>query len=180
MADKPATTRRRGQPTLLTPETKDRIVSVVKSGAYLDDAAAYVGVGRSTVFLWLTEGRKATDKRANGQELTEHEQRCADFLDAVETARAEAGLRNLALIQTAAQEGAWQAAAWYLERTNPRKWGRHDTVELTGADGGPIQVEHSVKDSLAAKFAAAERAARDIIEAEPAEDTEPGQLRAAK
>lgn len=180
MATKPEA-KRTGRPTLLTDELEQRIVNVVKSGAYLDDAAAYAGIARSTLFQWLATGKQADTKHANGHELTDHEQRCRAFMDAVETARAEAGLRNLALIQTAAQEGAWQAAAWYLERTNPKKWGRHDTVELTGADGGPIVVEHSVKDTLRAKFEAAEAAALQVIEGTVVDDdTGPGELRAAK
>jgi hypothetical protein len=89
-------------------------------------------------------------------------------------------LRNIGIIQTAAQNGTWQAAAWYLERTNPKKWGRHDTVEVTGTDGGAIQVEVSVKDTLRAKFEAAERAALDVIEAEVIDDESPKELRATK
>jgi hypothetical protein len=88
-----------------------------------------------------------------------------NFLNVVEKARADAVIRNVGIIQQAAQDGSWQASAWYLERTNPRKWGRHETVEITGADGGAIQVQHSVKDTLAAKFAAAEKAALQVIEA---------------
>ena len=85
------------------------------------------------------------------------------------------------MIQKAAQEGSWQASAWYLERTNPRKWGRTETVEITGADGGAIAVAYSIKESLAEKFAAAERIALDRIEdAEIVEDDGPQELRAAK
>ncbi len=35
----------------------------------------------------------------------------------------------------------WQAAAWRLERKMPHKWGRH---EVTGADGGAIQVKAGI------------------------------------
>lgn len=154
-----------GQPTLLTNETQDRIVSVVRSGAYLDDAAMFAGVSRSTVMKWLARGRKAEDAQEHGEQLDEQDLRCLSFYMDVEAARAEAAVRNLALVQAAAQNGVWQAAAWYLERTNPRKWGRHETVEVTGADGGPIQVEHSVKDTLRAKFEQAERVALEVLEA---------------
>ena len=149
---------------MLTDDVQDRIVTAIRAGSYLDDAASYAGISRAVVFKWLAQGRDAQERRDTGSDLTDFETRLVDFLDAVEKARADAVIRNVGIIQSAAQDGQWQAAAWYLERTNPRKWGRHETVELTGADGGAIQVEHSVKDTLAAKFAAAEKAALDVIE----------------
>jgi hypothetical protein len=45
----------------------------------------------------------------------------------------------VAIIQKAANEGTWQAAAWFLERTNPRKWGRHETVEIGVAEDKPLE-----------------------------------------
>jgi hypothetical protein len=38
----------------------------------------------------------------------------------------------------------WQAAAWRLERKKPHKWGRHEPHEVTGADGGAIEVKAGV------------------------------------
>jgi hypothetical protein len=169
-----------GRQTLLTPQVHETIVNAVRIGAYLDDAASLAGISRGTLFRWLAEGRDANDKSDAGEEITDRETLCRDFCDAVEKARADAMLRNIGVIQTAAQNGTWQAAAWYLERTNPKKWGRHDTVEVTGADGGAIQVEVSVKDTLRAKFEAAERAALDVIEGEVIDDESPKELRATK
>jgi transposase len=163
----------------LTPVIHETIVNAVRLGMYLDDAAAIAGIGRSTLFLWLQKGQDIRDSDRTDEELTQHERDVVELLDAVEKARADATLRNIGVIQQAASDGTWQAAAWYLERTNPKKWGRHETVEITGADGGPIQVQHSVKDALAEKFRAAEVAARNVIEATVVED-EPKELRKAK
>lgn len=58
-------------------------------------------------------------------------------------ARGEAEIRALTLIQRAANEGSWQAAAWYLERSHPDKWGKRERLQLEGAGGGPVQ--HEVK-----------------------------------
>jgi hypothetical protein len=130
---------RPGRTPLLNAQTQDRIVSAVRAGSYLDDAAALAGIGRATLFEWLTRGRLADQKAQTGEKLTDRERLYLDFTDAVETARAEAQLRNVAIIQKAANEGTWQAAAWFLERTNPRKWGRHETVEIGVAEDKPLE-----------------------------------------
>ena len=168
------------RPTSLTDDVQERIINAIKAGSYLDDAANYAGITYRTVANWMQKGREAQQRLDNGDtDLTPNEHLYVHFFHAVENARAQAVVRNVDIIQSAAQNGQWQAAAWYLERTNPRKWGRHETVEITGADGGAIQVEHSVKDTLAAKFAAAEKAAMQVIETREA-DTPQAELRRAQ
>lgn len=154
-------------------------MTAIRLGMYLDDAAAMAGISKTTLYNWLSMGKDAVDKHGHGDTLTDKETQLVDFLNAVEKARADAVMRNIGVIQKAAQDGSWQASAWFLERTNPKKWGRHETVEITGADGGAIQVEHSVKDTLAAKFAAAEKAALQIVDTDIVDD-QPKQLRKAK
>lgn len=36
----------------------------------------------------------------------------------------------------------WRAEAWWLERQRRDEFGRAERVEVTGAEGGPVQVEH--------------------------------------
>jgi hypothetical protein len=52
----------------------------------------------------------------------------------------------LAKIEAAANEGAWQAAAWKLERRYPHEYGR-SAVEVSGRDGGAIKIDHKVEDA---------------------------------
>ena len=171
------------RPTALTPEVFDAIVTALQAGNYIDDAAAYAGVHQRLVFTWLEKGRNADEADEQGLPLTPNERLYMHFLHAVETARSQAVVRNVAIIQQAAQT-QWQAAAWFLERTNPRKWGRHETVEITGEDGGPIRVEQSAKSTLADKFAAVEAVARQIVDTVATDDDdtvteEPPALKAA-
>lgn len=117
-----------GRKTKLTPEVQEKVVAALLAGNYQEKAAAYAGVNVATYFRWLAEGESD-----DGRELYR------EFHDAVENARASAEVQSVGLIRQAANAGTWQAAAWWLERSNPRAWGRRDGLELTGKDGGPVR-----------------------------------------
>ena len=130
----------KGRPTKLTPEVQDRIIEALRAGNYQDTAAAYAGVSRTAFYRWMEQGAQ-DDAPAIYR----------DFRDAVEKARSEAEVRNVALIQRAAQEGTWQAAAWFLERSFQQRWGRKQ--EVSGPGGGPIQVEQLSPDEARQRLA---------------------------
>jgi transposase len=94
----------------LTPEVQAQICEAVAAGNTRHDAAAYAGVGRSTFLAWLARGKQ---KKGGA--------RYRDFRDAVKKAEADAVVRNVAIIQQAADK-TWQAAAWWLERKYPQDW----------------------------------------------------------
>jgi hypothetical protein len=125
---------------LLTDETHDRIIGALRLGNYVEHAATYAGISRATLYNWLKKGDAARQKREAGEDLDETEQRYAHFSEEVDTARAAAIVRNVGIIQQAAQTN-WQAAGWFLERTAPQHFGRQIRTELSGPNSGPIQVE---------------------------------------
>ena len=98
-----------GRPKL-DPATMQRIVDLIRAGNYLEVAATAAGIHRSTLHRWLKYGRA----RQKG--------RFKKFVLAVEKAQAEAESRDVALIARAATED-WRAAAWRLERKQPRRYG---------------------------------------------------------
>ena len=58
---------------------------------------------------------------------------------AVLEAEAQAEVDAVVAIRTAF--GAdWRAAVAFLERRHTQRWGRTNRVELTGAEGGPVQL----------------------------------------
>lgn len=124
---------RTGRPTALNAEVQDRIIQALTAGNYQDTAARYAGVDESTFYRWMQKGADP-DAPAIYR----------DFRQAVETARSQAEVRAVALINQAAQNGTWQAAAWYLERSHPQRWGRFQRTEVTGRDGGPVEVDVAV------------------------------------
>jgi hypothetical protein len=107
-----------GQPTMLTPEASAIFLQQLRSGNYLEVAAALAGVDRTTVYQWLRKGRKQPTGIYH------------DFLALVEEAQAHAECRLVSLVAKAAAD-QWQAAAWHLERKFPDRWGRKERLDVT-------------------------------------------------
>jgi transposase len=120
---------RMARPVKLTTHLKEQIALAIRTGNYIEVAAAFAGVSKDTLYRWLRQGQKARSGPYR------------EFSDAVERAMAESEIRDVAIIGKAAEE-SWQAAAWRLERKHPERWGRKDKVsaEISGRDGGPIEV----------------------------------------
>ena len=103
-----------GRPTKLTPETQDSIVEAIREGMYQEIAAATVGISTSTYYRWMERGQ-------TGQPEDEPYR---EFREAIEKGRAEAERAKLKVISREAEKGNWTAAAWWLERSFPARWGR--------------------------------------------------------
>lgn len=123
------------------PEIIKRLIEALRSGNYIDDACNYAGIAESTYYLWMDRGRQEKARIDAGQPADPTEAAWLDIYSEVQRARSEAVVRNVHLIQAAARGGTWQAAAWWLERTRPDKFGRRLSAEVTGANGGPVEVE---------------------------------------
>ncbi len=112
--------------TKLTPDTKEDIVKALKAGNSRRDSALYAGIAESTFYGWMERGRA-------GEPLY------MEFLEAVEKAEAQSVVRNVAIIQRAAEE-TWQAAAWWLERKRPDDWGRRQRMDIGTDKDQPMEV----------------------------------------
>jgi hypothetical protein len=123
----------------LTDELIETIAQAIRVGSYVETAVALAGVSKDSFYRWL---RQAESDDAN--EMT------VKLSDAVKKALAEAEKRDLDVIDKAAQEGEWTAAAWRLERKFPNKWGRQSKVQLehTGMDGGPIEIQSMTDEEM--------------------------------
>ncbi len=115
-----------GRPTRYTPDRVAKILQAIRVGATQRAAAAYAGIDDSTLIRW--------------------KRRYASFAVSINEAEGAAMVGWLAKIEQAANEGAWQAAAWKLERRYPHEYGR-SAVEVSGRDGGAIKVDHKVEDA---------------------------------
>lgn len=128
------------RPTKLTPETVERVLNALQMGATYEMAAQYGGISYNTFNEWRKRGAAELERRENprvkaGTSQWEREQRFVEFYEATQRAEATAAVGWLALIENAATDGSWQAAAWKLERRYPRDYGRR-TVDVDVTSGG--------------------------------------------
>lgn len=131
-----------GRPTKLNYEVQEKIIQAIKAGNYIETAAAYAGISKSTLYDWLKRGEREKQRVAKNPSyrIRKSEKIYVEFSDAVEKALAEAEMRDVLLIGKAAEE-QWQAAAWRLERKFPERWGRR-IIEHSG----DININNPLKD----------------------------------
>jgi hypothetical protein len=101
-------------------------------------------VDETTYYRWLRKGKEIYEKDKESKDLY------CKLYQSVEKAELECMLSNLAVIENAASEGKWQAAAWTLERRFPDvfsiKSPMNVNAHLTGkTDEDPIKTESTVQ-----------------------------------
>jgi hypothetical protein len=128
------------RPIELTPEIADGIAGLVRAGNFPLRAAQAKGVPRSTWYSWLARGRAGAGRRNDGLPLPESERVFVELVDAVERAESESQIIAVNYLMKAMPTTPSAAIAW-LERRFPREWPRTERHELSGPEGGPVQVE---------------------------------------
>lgn len=148
------------RPTLLTKERTQKIADLIAAGNDAETSAVASGISKAAYYNWLARGRAEIDRLTKNPRLKSKasEQPYVEFVETIEQARAEAEARLVVLVSKAAADPkTWQAATWLLERREPKKWGRINRTEITGADGGPVKSESKVTVSDAELAALADQ-----------------------
>jgi hypothetical protein len=117
----------RGRHPKLTPKIQQDVVVSLLAGNFANTAAKYAGLHPATFWRYMKLGSEAESGPYR------------EFYDAVTKAESESEVRAVALLRKHAEK-QFQAAAWWLERKYPKRWGRKERLELTGSGGGPVQV----------------------------------------
>lgn len=134
----------RGRRSRLNPALVDQLCALLRAGNFIEAACGAVGLGVTTFHRWM---REAEEPDASDE--------LRQFRLAVKRARAEAEVEALRHIQAAAARGTWQAAAWFLERSYPERWGRRRTfaAEFSGPHQESVKptcIEEAVEIAMAA------------------------------
>lgn len=137
------------RPSKMTAKAVDAFVKATELGATRELAAQAAGWSTTTAYRYLEAGRKAQERTEAGERLAVPDRRNREFWEAVQKAEGTMAQDALGAIRRAAQEDrTWQAAAWLLERRYPEMYGRR-AVEVTGKEGGAIDVSVTAEDLLA-------------------------------
>jgi hypothetical protein len=107
-----------GRPTKYNADKHKSICDALKAGNTRRDSCGYASISQDTFSRWI--------------------ENYPEFADDVIKSESAVAMRNVALIQKAAQAGTWQAAAWWLERRRKEEFSIR--TEQTGADGSPVKV----------------------------------------
>ena len=115
--------------TILNETIQNAMVEAIEAGNYASTAAEACGIGTSTHYRWMDQGEQGIEPYRG-------------YWEAIKKAEALAEMSGVNIIKTASLD-TWTAAAWYLERKFPERWGRKDklTQEISGKDGKPIEID---------------------------------------
>ena len=98
---------------LLSPQHM-AVLAALENGCTRRAAAGHAGIHHATLYRWMDAD--------------------ATFRDEVEKAENVAEAKATVLVQKAAFEGQWTAAAWWLERRRPEQYGRRVAVDVSIKD----------------------------------------------
>lgn len=99
----PTAPKRRGRPSKYTPEMVHELTRALTLGATRGHACKVAGISEDAFARYM---------------------KIEDFAEAVKKAEGKGILQWLAVIEKAALNDNWQAAAWKLERRYPEQYGR--------------------------------------------------------
>lgn len=161
------------RPRRLSPRILSELVQVLADGNYTATACQYVGIGESTFYEWRERGQREVERLdlqgLDGEALA-LEACCGDVVEALgrcpepfdpeewvfvvfryqtERARSRAEVKTLKLIRNAA-DNSWRAAAWFLERTKPERYGLRQSANLARSTGAPVERPIVTVDELEA------------------------------
>ena len=125
--------------TKLTPAIQTAIIELIEGGNFKRTAAAACGISESTLYLWIQKGEEAKSGKY------------FEFSETIKRSEAKAEAMLIAKINRAAIDPkTWQAAAWILERSRFKDWGKKDTLDLNAKieDVTPQKLENLTTEEL--------------------------------
>lgn len=133
----------------VTPQIQEEVCKYVSEGNYFEVACSLAGVLHETAYAWIRRGRDP---------LAPNHKRYKAFYHAVLGARAKAEADGVSQVRGSGSLD-WRAAAWWLERAMPDRWGRAvippedflaPAPEKPGSPGIPKPATEDVTRMLAA------------------------------
>ena len=105
-----------GRRAKLTPEVEEKFLQAIRLGCPIKDAAGCAGIGEATYHHWRMMAESGINPVSKKRVNKATRERYINFIKRVKEVEGEATRAWLAVIEKAAKEGKWTAAAWKLER----------------------------------------------------------------
>lgn len=138
----------RWRPKTITPQLVEEIAGYVREGATLKIAARRAGVPPGILRRWMEAGEREIEgiyesaPEPGAKPERGYPSQLGLLYEAVAHALGERDASYLREIERAEGQGSqWRARAWLLEKQDPDDFGDRRAVEVSGARGGPIEVE---------------------------------------
>jgi hypothetical protein len=140
-----------------------RFLAAMKVGNFQNRAAEWAGVSARTIQTWLRIGRDHIDDDAPVVDLATVDEEFRPYVWLVlELRKAEAHSEvELVTLWRSAAKDDWRAARDLLGRRHPQRWKERVGSEVSGANGGPVQLM-AVSDVELARQIAANPKARSL------------------
>ncbi len=129
-----------GRPTKFNSNIAERILTSIRNGLYMEASAAINDINKDTLYRWIRKYPKFSDDvlKAHGEaeqiELDRIKQ-AAEGYEVVETKVTTDKKGNVTeTVVKTSKRREWTAPAWWLERTNPRKFGRYHRDDMDTGD----------------------------------------------
>lgn len=135
----------------MTPEVVQEMLDGIALGMHYEEVADLCGKGRNTIWRWMTSAERAVEDGTATEEQ-------AEFWNAVKKAQAKGVHRRLNRIVEG--DNGWQGSAWIQERRFRQKWGQTVKQEISGPNGGPVEIANMTPEQRATRMQEIVEAAR--------------------
>ncbi len=133
-----------GRNTKLTEEVQNEFTRLIAQGIFVRQACEFIGVSEQTIYNWMARGSAEVLRLENNprSKPLAKEAPFVEFFRQVKKAENTAEVRSVTQWQNAIRDGDWRAAKDFLARRFPDRWSPR--IEITGAEGAPVQVNMNV------------------------------------
>lgn len=129
----------------------DKVLEAMRLGNTFAAACRQVGLNPELGHDWLYKARKWPEKYPD----------YANWLERMEQVKAEVQAEMVDVVRNTALSGApntWQAAAWYLERSDPEHWSKRDRLTVQNEGAPLVQINQVILGDEDAR-----EASRDLL-----------------
>lgn len=108
----------------LNDELIEKFKNYISQGNYVNVVCDFLNINESTYYDWVKRGK---EEQSQGLDTI-----YTKFAKSIKEAEAIAEMRHLQNILKTANDGTWQASAWYLERKHKNRWSVKQEIEHSG------------------------------------------------